>query len=354
MFKDIIELLGKDSDIIMADEEASSAEFTGWLDTGSYVLNALFSGSMYGGIPNNKVTGLAGESATGKTFFALGLVSSFLHNNKNGGVVYFDSEAAVTKEMMTNHGIDAKRVAISEPVSIQDFKTKALKFLQAYEKLPADKKVPTMFVLDSLGMLPTDKEVDDASEGSEKRDMTRSPQIRSVFRVLTLKLAKLKIPMIVTNHTYEVVGAYVPTKDMSGGGGLKYAASTIAFLGKRKERNDDKEIVGNIIKVSAAKSRFTKENSTAEVLLNFQTGLNRYYGLHEIAEKHGIFKKVSTRYELPSGEKAFMKQILAKPEKYFTKDVMDALEVAVAKEFKYGTNEVANDREDSSIEPDTE
>lgn len=214
MLKDLISILGKDSGLIVADDGLASAEFSGWLDTGSYSLNALFSGSIYGGIPNNKVTGLAGESATGKTFFALGLCASFQRVNPTGVVVYFDSEAAVTKKMMQDHGLDPKRVAISEPESIQDFKTKSLKFLQAYEELDHSKRMPVMFVLDSLGMLPTSKEIEDAAEGSDKRDMTRSPQIRSVFRTLTLKLAQLKIPMIVTNHTYEVVGAYVPTKEM--------------------------------------------------------------------------------------------------------------------------------------------
>lgn len=352
MLNSLIDVLGKDSGLSLASDGESSAEFSGWLDTGSYALNALFSGSIYGGIPDNKCTGLAGESATGKTYFALGLVSSFLKQD-NSACVYFDSEAAVTKEMMKSHDIDPSKVAISEPESIQDFKTKALRYLNAYEKLDPKTRPRIIFVLDSLGMLPTDKEVDDAVEGSDKRDMTRSPQIRSVFRTLTLKLARLKVPLLVTNHTYEVVGAYVPTKEMSGGGGLKYAASTIAFLGKRKERDDDKLVVGNIIKVTAAKSRFTKEYSTVEVLLNFKTGLDRYYGLQDIAEKHNIFKKVSTRYELPNGSKVFMKEILRNPEKYYTPEVLEMIEAAVAKEFKYGDSE-QNDREADSFAPDAE
>lgn len=347
-FKDMIDNFGKECDLSLVDEEASSAEFSGWLDTGSYVLNAQFSGSLYGGIPNNKITGLAGESATGKTYVALSLVQSFLSKHPNGGCVYFDDEAAVTKAMMVERGIDPKRVAISEPESIQDFRTKAMKFLDAYEKIDPKKRTPVMFVLDSLGMLPTEKESQDALDGSDKRDMTRAPQLRSVFRVLTLRLARLKIPMIVTNHTYEVVGAYVPTKEMSGGGGLKYAASTIIFLGKSKERDGD-EIIGNIIKATAAKSRFTKEYTKTEVLLSFEKGLDRYYGLHEIAEKYGIFKKLSKQYEMPDGTKVFLKTLYKNPEKYFTADVMARLEEAVAKEFKY-QNGVMNDREDDSLE----
>jgi RecA/RadA recombinase len=195
-----------------------------------------------------------------------------------------------------------------------------------------------LMVLDSLGLLSTSKEVEDSTEGKDVRDMTKSQLIKGAFRVLTLKLAQVGIPMLVTNHVYEVIGSYVPTKEMGGGSGLKYAASTIAFLGKKKEKDGDGDVVGNIIKIKMQKSRFTKEHSQVEVLLTFNKGLDRYYGLLEIAEKYGIFKKVSTRYELPDGKTAFGKQINSDPEKYYTTEVMEQLELAVAKEYKYGMN----------------
>lgn len=350
MLKDIIK--DGELELQLADDETSAAELGGWLDTGSYILNAQLSGSIYGGIPDNKVTGIAGAEATGKTFFALGLGKSFLGVHDNGCIIEFDTEAAVSKSMMKSHGIDPTRVAISEPTSIQDFKTKALKFLQAYEKVDPKKRVRTLFILDSLGMLPTEKEVEDSTEGTDKRDMTRSPQIRSVFRTLTLKLARLKVPMIVTNHTYDLIGAYVPTKEMSGGGGLKYAASTIVYLSKRKERDGDREITGNIIKVTAAKSRFTKEYTNTEVLLDFKTGLDRYYGLLPIAEKYGIFKKLAKQYEMPDGTKVFEKYIVANPTKYYTPEVLARIEEAVKQEFTFGSTN--NDREADTIEPDAE
>lgn len=336
-FKSLVKDL-KDENTSILDDGESSAEFSGCIDTGSYVLNAVLSGSLYGGVPNNKITAFAGESATGKTFFVLGVVRQFLHDNPNAGVIYYDTEAAVTREMMTKRGIDAKRVIIAEPDTIQKFRTHAMKVLEAYEKQPKDSRPPMMMVLDSLGLLSTSKEVEDSSEGKDVRDMTKSQAIKGSFRVLTLKLAQVQVPMLVTNHVYELIGSYVPTKEMGGGSGLKYAASTIAFLGKRKEKDGD-EIVGNIIKVKMQKSRFTKEHSQVEVLLTFTKGLDRYYGLLEIAEKHGIFKKVSTRYQLPDGSTAFGKQINNDPEKYYTPQVMELLEQAVAKEFKYGINE---------------
>jgi RecA/RadA recombinase len=192
-----------------------------------------------------------------------------------------------------------------------------------------------MFVLDSLGNLSTTKELEDSSEGKETRDMTRAQVIKSVFRVLTLKLGKAGVPMLVTNHTYDVVGSYVPTKEMGGGSGLKYAASTIIHLSKSKEK-DGTEIVGNIIKCKAHKSRFTKENSIAETRLFYDSGLDPYYGLLELGEKHGIFSKSAGRYEI-NGVKTYAKTILNDPDKYFTQEIMEKLDDAANKEFKYGT-----------------
>jgi len=207
----------RDENTTMADDGAGSAEFGDFIDTGSYALNAILSGSLYGGVPDNKVTAFAGESTTGKTFFVLGIVRSFLEKNPTGGVVYYDTEAAITKSMMSDRGIDTSRVIIAEPDTIQKFKTHGLKMIEAYEKQPVDKRPPMMFVLDSLGQLSTSKEMEDSLEGKDTRDMTKSQTIKAAFRVLTLKLAKVKIPLLVTNHVYEVVGAYVPTKEISGG-----------------------------------------------------------------------------------------------------------------------------------------
>jgi RecA/RadA recombinase len=328
----------KDEDTSLAVDGTGSAEFGGFIDTGSFALNAVLSGSLFGGVPDNKVTAFAGESATGKTYFVLGVVKSFLEKNPTGAVVYYDTEAAITKQMMSDRGIDTSRVIIAEPDTIQKFKTHALKLIDAYEQKDEKSRPPMMFVLDSLGMLSTSKEMEDSLEGKDTRDMTKAQIIKAAFRVLTLKLAKVKIPLLVTNHVYELVGSYVPTKELGGGTGLKYAASTIAMLSKRKEK-DGTDVIGNIIKIKMYKSRLSKENSQIEVLLTYAEGLDRYYGLLELAEKHGIFKKVSTRYQMPDGTSVFGKNINENPEKYFTDDVLQQLELAVQKEFKYGVSD---------------
>ena len=319
----------------IVDDGVETGDVDSFIDTGSYIFNALLSGSVNGGLPANKITALAGESATGKTYFLMGIVKSFLDSNPNAGVIYFESESAITKQMVIDRGIDPKRMVMMPVTTVQEFRTQSLRVLDKYlERDEADRQ-PMFICLDSLGMLSTTKEVEDTAEGKETRDMTRAQVLKAAFRVLTLKLGRAKIPMVVTNHTYDVVGSMFPTKEMGGGSVLKYAASSIVYLSKRKEK-DGTEVVGNIIHCKNHKSRLTKENKMVDVRLTYDKGLDRYYGLLELAEKYEIFKKVSTRFELPDGSKQFGKTILNEPEKYFTEDIMHQLDLAAETEFKYG------------------
>ena len=184
-------------------------------------------------------------------------------------------------------------------------------------------------------MLSTEKEITDALNDKQVRDMTKSQLVKGAFRMLTLKLGQANVPLIVTNHTYDVIGAYVPTKEMGGGSGLKYAASTIIYLSKKKEK-DGKEVIGNIIKAKTHKSRLSKENKTVEIRLYYdERGLDKYYGLLELGEIGGLWKNVAGRYEM-NGKKIYAKQILANPEEYFTPEVLQALDETAQKEFSYG------------------
>lgn len=346
-FQNLCETL-KDEDTSIVADGQGSAEYSGCIDTGSYILNAVLSGSLFGGVPNNKITAFAGESATGKTFFVLGIVKAFLDQNPDAGVMYYDTEAAVTKSMMESRGIDTKRVIVAEPDTIQKFRTHALKTLDYYEK--SENRPPFMMVLDSLGLLSTTKEMEDTAEGKETRDMTKAQVIKAAFRVLTLKLAKVKVPLILTNHVYAAVGSYVPMNEISGGSGLKYAASTIAMLSKKKDK-DGTDVVGNIIRVKMYKSRLSKENGQVEVRLSYDKGLDKYYGLLDLAERYNIIKKVSTRYELPDGTKLYGKEILGNPQKYFDDAMLSMLEECAKREFSYGmqnNGEVNDDREDDT------
>jgi RecA/RadA recombinase len=329
----LVKQLIKESNNDMASAVSSGilGDCNTFLDTGSFSLNALLSGSMYGGVPSNKITCLAGSESVGKTFFALSIAKNFLDTNKDSIILYFESEGALTTDMITDRDIDTDRFAIFPVATVEEFRTQCVKVI---EGIPKETKV--MIFLDSLGNLSTLKEMGDVASGSDKRDMTRAPVIRGTFRTLALKLSVKNIPLIITNHTYDKVGSMFPSKEISGGGGIKYAASVIVTLGKRKVK-DGTEVMGNIIKCKLVKGRFTKEESVIETMLDYQTGLDKYFGLVAIAEKYNIFKKVSTRFEMPDGSKAFEKTIVNNPEKYFTEDIMKQLEKAVFEEFNYGS-----------------
>lgn len=332
-FKKFIDDLGDPDTSIAADGTASS-EFSGYIDTGSYVLNAALSGSIFGGFPNNKAVVFAGDPATGKTFFALGLVKQWQEQNKNGRVFYFDTESAVTNQMMETRGIDTKRVAKSEPSSLEGFRNTAVKLLDKYAEIPKDERWPLLLVLDSLSMLPSRKEMVDVAEEKDTKDMTKPGIIKGTFRLIRLKLAKVQVPFIVTNHVYAQIGSYMPTKTMAGGSGAQYASDTIVMLSKKQEKVGD-DVVGILVHVHIKKSRLSRENTKVDVRILFDGGLDRYYGLLDYAVEAGLIKKVSTRFELPDGSKLFEKAILANPEKVFTQELMEKLDEYMKPKFTY-------------------
>ena len=330
--KEIVKEIGNDFTQLASDIDETET----YVDTGSYIFNGLISGSIFGGVSNNKITAIAGESSTGKTFFSLAVVKNFLDSNPDGYCLYFDTEAAVNKSLLASRGIDLDRLVVVNVVTIEEFRTRALKAVDIYLKTDTEDRKPCMFVLDSLGMLSTEKEIRDALDDKQVRDMTKSQLVKGAFRMLTLKLGQANIPLIVTNHTYDVIGSYIPTKEMGGGSGLKYAASTIIYLSRKKEK-DGKEVIGNIIKAKTHKSRLSKENKEVQVRLYYdERGLDRYYGLLELGEIGGIWKNVAGRYEI-NGKKVYGKQILANPDEYFTPEVMQALDEIAQKEFSYGS-----------------
>ena len=347
--KDIIKETGNEYASLVS--EGASGDVTDFIDTGSYIFNALLGGSIHRGLPANKITAIAGESATGKTFFVLGMCKNFLDQNPDGGVIFFESESAVTKDIIEERDIDSSRMVIMPVTTVQEFRHQAITVLDKYIDQDPSERKPLLLVLDSLGMLSTTKEMEDTQAGKETKDMTRAQIVKAAFRVLTLKLGKAKVPLIITNHTYDVIGSMFPQKEMGGGSGLKYAASSIVYLSKRKEK-DGTEIIGNIIHCKNYKSRLTKENKVVDVRLTYDKGLDRYYGLLDLALKHNIFKSVSTRVELPDGSKTFGKTINNNPEKYFTKDILEKLDNVCAKEFKYGdvidTEDTTNTQNDQS------
>jgi RecA/RadA recombinase len=307
-----------------------------YIDTGSYVLNGLISGSIFGGISQQRITGLAADESCGKTFIALTVVKNFLDVNKDGICLYFDTEKAIDPLLLAQKNIDPNRVIISNVVTIEEFRSRALKAVDSYLKKPEAERRPLFIVLDSLGMLSTNKEIADALESKDTRDMTKAQLTKGAFRMLTLKLGEAKIPMIVNNHLYSSMSMYSP-KEMAAGSGLKFSASTILFISKSKEK-EGTEVVGVILKFKTIKSRISRENREVEVRLFYdERGLDRYYGLLPLAVEGGIIERTGNRYVF--GENKFYeKEIMKNPERFFTQDVLEQIDAYAKTKFNYGSS----------------
>ena len=144
--KEIVKEIGNDYTQLASDIDETET----YVDTGSYIFNGLISGSIFGGVSNNKITAIAGESSTGKTFFSLAVVKNFLDSNPDGYCLYFDTEAAVNKSLLASRGIDLDRLVVVNVVTIEEFRTRALKAVDIYLKTDTEDRKPCMFVLDSL------------------------------------------------------------------------------------------------------------------------------------------------------------------------------------------------------------
>lgn len=332
----------------VAEDGILGGDIEWYVDTGSYAMNALISGSIYGGYPANNITALAGPSGVGKTYYAMKACEAFQRKYEDGIVLYFESEGAIRTEMLEQQKIDRSRFIISPVVTVEQFRKELVKLIEAYDK----NKDPKIFVvLDSLGNLSTEKEMNDVVNDTGKKDMTRASTVKSTFRVIALKLAQKGIPLLLTNHTYSEIGAMYPKEIMSGGRGVTYISSTVAFLSKAKDK-EGTEQVGVKLRVKLPKSRLTVENSQVTTQLNFKTGLNRYYGLVELAEEAGIFTKEGNRYLLPDDKKYYEKAIYKDAQSFFTEDILNKIDEYAKSKFTYQGGQTDEELIDEEITED--
>lgn len=272
-------------------DESVYARIDEWIPTGNYILNAALSGSLFGGMPNRRSLTFAGEEGTGKTYIALSIVR---HAQLMGyNVVYYDSEGAIDVDFVQRLGVDPKRFRIENISTIEEFATNTAKLNEIITNARKEGITPPklMVVLDSLGNLSSLKEKTDTTSGDNKRDMTKQQAIRRTFRVIGNDFAKNAIPFIICNHVYEKVGAYIPGKEVSGGGGIKYNSSIIMMLTKSKledkeseEKNKKEGVestrVGIVITITPIKQRFARPIKV-QIHLPFYKKPNPYVGLEK-------------------------------------------------------------------------
>ncbi len=334
---------------------------TDWLHTGNYNLNMAVSGSFFKGWPNNTITGFAGPSGSGKTFL---LLNTYYYALKKGYTIYhFDTEGAMTDDLIENFKLqeyvdDEKLVII--PINIIEDCThlihQIIEGLMEHYIAHGREGLPKVIIgLDSLGNLASRKEFEDAKNGEEKVDMTSAKKVRGMFRQITVPLSVLKVPMFVTNHTYEGTGMFAETK-LSKGEGLVYACSNILLLGKAGLKDGETK-AGLKVTARPYKNRLVQPRNVT-FHIRFSSGMNQYVGLEQYILKCddwncnynnigiGLGKfdeKTNTFIPSKTNTGFFIKHLDKKvkeggeffSDKIFTKDVLQLMETYIKPYYEY-------------------
>tara|TARA_Y100000310_G_C20556666_1_gene750917 strand:+ start:78 stop:1145 length:1068 start_codon:yes stop_codon:yes gene_type:complete len=292
--------------------DSALSNVTEWIDTGCMVLNAIISGSLYGGVPKGRITGFSGPSQAGKSF----IINKILANaQKNGMIpVIFDTEVAVDENSTRGVGLDPDSVKYVPVQTVEECRNQVAAFLDSV----IDSKLNGKFIIsiDSLGNLASQKELTDAEKGKTAMDMgLRAKGLKSMMRLLTFKAAQAGVTILFSNHTYDDPSAMFPTlvKNQSGGKGPVYLASVLVQLAKRDEKfdktNEDDEAIpeskkysGTTLRALTVKNRFVPPFLEGEMYLNFKKGLDKYSGLREMAVNHGVIEQTGSTFVLPSEE----------------------------------------------------
>jgi len=335
---DIFDLLKKESSTAAIAADGLLSDTKLWIDTGSYMFNALLSGSFFKGFPGNKIVGFAGPHSSGKSYLTMHLLKNFLNMHNKNKIIYFDSEGAITTDIINEIFKDdvvegLKRFEHLVVKNANEFKRILYILLDAIEKKNNSNNY--FIVLDSLGNLALEDDKEKVLKGKDTVDMGRRAQyIKEIFRTITAQLSILQQPMMITTHTYDSMNAY-QMKRLSGGSGLEFAANIIVELIPSKIRHEN-EIIGTNITAKARKTRSTVQWKSVELALLYKTGLSKYYGLLKFAIEQGFFKKNGHRIELKNGECVFKKEINENPEKYFPEEVLKELDIYAGEFFRYG------------------
>jgi recombination protein RecA len=246
-----------------------------YIPTGNYLLNAQMSGSLFGGYPNTRSIGIAGDSGAGKTFLCLNAVREL--QAKGYVVFYIDTEGAIDSSDYVKFGVDLTKLKYLRMGLISEVKFFVNDLLETIKENPGLKIA--MFV-DSVGMLDTDKSKTDMEKGKNAGDMgLRAKEMRALFKSFTLDLSNYRVPFIFTNHTYASMDQYTP-KGIAGGGGPEFSASIILMLSKGTLRDENKTTTGIIVRSKTKKNRLAKPIDI-EFHISFHKGMNQFVGLEQ-------------------------------------------------------------------------
>ena len=275
---------------------------TDWISTGNYALNYLISGDFHKGCPLGKVTVFAGESGAGKSYFAAGNIVK--HAQEQGiFVVLIDTENALDEAWLQALGVDTSdekllKLAMS---MIDDVAKTVSTFMKDYKALPDGERPKVLFVIDSLGMMLTPTDVNQFEAGDMKGDLGRKPKaLTALVRNTVNMFGSYNVGMVCTNHTYASQDMFDPDDKISGGQGFIYASSIVVAMRKLKLKEDeDGNKISQVKGIRAAckvmKTRYAKPFESVQVKIPYETGMNPYSGLVDLAEATGLLTKQGNR-----------------------------------------------------------
>lgn len=323
------------------------------ISTGIYVLNAAMSGSLFGGIPNNRITTLAGFSGVGKSFLCYNIAREA--QAKGYSIIYIDTEYSIELDQLPNYGLDISddKFSLIRSNVIEDLKIFMTKTLDSLKELKNQGKDfgKIMFILDSVGQLGSRKEVEDALSSKEKADMTKAKALGSFFRIINSDLGYLQIPLLCTNQVYTPMEMYAVDK-MKGGESLMFTSSIVCFLSKAKLKTGEEDELdlnqsGNIVTAKMVKNRMAKPKKV-KFEISFVSGCNPYVGLDywctaENMEQIGIAKGKMVDDKFVAGGNRWYVDHLGKhvataelfTPKVFTDKVLNGMESIVNDYFKF-------------------
>lgn len=279
-FADLNKEMNKNSRSGGIVSEGIISEITDYISTGNYILNACMTGSILQGVPNNRIISYSGDPSTGKTYLLLNLAREA--TKKNYYVIWYDTENTTDSKQFEQFGVDTSKVRYEPVGSVSEFKTSITQTLDILlkQKEQGNKIPQVLFILDSLGMLHSDKEYNDALSGEEKVDLTRPKQLRSIFRIITQKLGLIGATFAYSNHIYQGTDMYAQTNQSGGKGGV-FSASIIINLSKSKlKESNDSTQTGIIVTAKPQKNRFVIPKDV-QFYISFVNGMNKYVGLQD-------------------------------------------------------------------------
>ncbi len=366
---------------LMSEEGKGVSAITDYISVGNYACNACLTGSIFGGIPNNRSTAISGFSGVGKTYLLLNIAREA--QKKDIFVIWYDSENAIEYSQLKQFGIDPSKFRYEPVTNVFDFRTNITQTIDLLiEKKEAGMKIPkVLFILDSVGNLASLKESIDAREGNDKADMTRPKLIRSIFRIICSKMGIIGATFAFSNHIYQTMDLFSQNKQ-SGGEGLVFGASIILNLSKAKlKEGSDNTQTGIIVTATPEKNRFCKPK-TVKFYISYVNGMNPYVGLENwisfercgiqrgkfITEKeyekspNDEYIKVETtdevKYFVPSetarnicldnGDMVPLNKLFTP--QVFTKERLEKLDKYIQSEFKYADGVQVSDLFDEDVD----